>query len=279
MADLREIYSKSPSITPLDKSFRFKPKGQFFLFDPYLQEWTRGGDYASFSISMEIEEEDVYSNEYPERVLDFVDITQADLTVNFTARMQPMFLRRASMLSKRLTKTQVAVEDVEFSSKVTSGGVLRLPHMAITEVAVAASGAGAQTYVEGTHFSIDKVSGFLVVLRHPDGVVLDVNGQAPVDVVYSAAAFTREAFGFLSQTSIQTQIAFRQKVKFGPQVLAVFHRCQIRPDGEVGMGGDGSEFGEMSYTCRVFADPTKSADFQLGEAIDLPRDLDFDLAA
>ena len=279
MADLKEIYSKSPSSTPLDRNFRFKPKGQFFLLDPYLNEWTRGGDYSAFSISAEIEEEDVFSNEYPERILDFVDVTSADITINFTAKMMPSFLRRAAMLSKRLTRTQEAVVGATVSQAVTSGGAIRLPHLAITDVAVDAGGAGAQAYVEGVNFTIDKVSGFLLILKHPDGVVVDAKGQAVVDVIYSAAAFTRETFGLMSQTSIQTSIAFRQKVKWGPQVLVIIHRAQIRPDGEITLGGDGNEFGEMSFTCRVFADPTKGGDFQLGEAIDLPRDLDFDLAA
>lgn len=279
MPDLKEIYSKSPSITPLDRNFRFKPKGQFYLFDPFLGEWTRGGDYSNFAITPEFEENDVTSNEYPERVLDFVDITSADITVSFTARMLTPFLRRASMLSKRLTKTQAAVEDVTHSQAVTSGGVIRLPHLAITDCIVEAGGAGAQVYVEGEHFTIDKISGFLVVLKHPEGVVLDVKEQAVIDVIYSAAEFTREAFGLMSQTSIQTSIAFRQKTKWGPQVLVIIHKVQIRPDGEIVLGGDGTEFGETTYTCRVFPDVTKGGDFQLGEAIDLPRDYDFDLAA
>lgn len=267
MAD--EVYSKSATFRPLGNNLRMKPKGQFALKLIGEEFYEKGGDYSSFNWTPDIEENDVNSNEYPERTLALVDITKSDITIAFTARMATDVLRRISMLSEEKTYSQAAVAAGSVTKNMPVGKLLSLGAMDVTVTSV--TGPADEVYVLGTHYELDSATGMIGILAHPDGVAA-VEGVAEVTIDFTAPTIEgRKAYGFMSQTSIRATILFRQKVKWGPQSAVEFWDVQLRPDGDIVLGGDGDEFAEVSFTGRVFADPTRGAGYELGRAVDLPR--------
>ena len=267
-----EVYSNTPAIRPLGNAFRFKPKGVFWMRPVGSEFIERGGDYQEFKLTTTIEENEVYDNQYPEKTLALVDLTKADITVSFQSRMMVEFLRRTAVLSSVLTYSQQAAIDVSITKTIPTGKGIRLAHRDISDIEIMSTGVGAEIYVAGVHYDLDGASGQLFILAHPDGVVLDADGNAEVDITYSAPAIEgRKSYGPMSQTDIRCAIGFRQKMKWGPQIDAVFHDVQLRPDGDIMLGSDGDDFGTMGFTGRVFADPTKPAGFQLGELVDIER--------
>ena len=267
-----EVYNKAATFRPLTNDLRMKPKGQFALeiIGEEADGFDKGGDYSSFTVTPNIEENDVNSNEYPEKTLALVDITTADISIGFSARMATDVLRRISMLSEQKTFTQAAVAAGTMTKMMAPNKLFSLGAMDVTVTTVL--GPNAEEYVFGTHYEIDSATGMVGVLKHPDTVLADESGRAEVTVEFTAPEIEgRKAYGFMSNTTIRARILFRQKNKWGPQSAIEFWDVQLRPDGEIVLGGDGEEFAEVNFTGRVFADPTRGAGYELGRAIDLPR--------
>lgn len=268
---MAEAYSTAPSLRPLDANYRYKPRGMFTMAEVGSANFNLGGDFDTFDVTTEIEENDVFSNETPEKSLALVDVTKAEIGISFTSRMLTKQIRRTQMLSSKQTFSQPAAPGQELDATIVVGDIIMLDHMAVTMGAVT---SGAVVMVRGLHYECDSETGAFQLLLAPDGVILDAEGALEVHIEYDALEIVnRVAFGFMSQTDIRYTIQFRQKQKWGPQSFFQFWIVQLRPDGNMPLGGDGEDFGTQSFVGRVYPDFTRPAGFQLGRAIDIPKAL------
>ena len=108
--------ANTPIYRPLPNSFRMKPKGQFLIKPADSEEWHKGGDYDEFKYSIDIEETEVYSNEFPEKTLALLDITKAEPTISFSARMMTPFLTEVAFMSAKMAGSGMGVSSVDLAS-------------------------------------------------------------------------------------------------------------------------------------------------------------------
>lgn len=265
----------SPIVRPLDNNFRFQAKGQFFIRDKGAKVWKKGGDYEEFKWSYNIEENEIFSNEYPEQTLAYVDVTKADITLSFTARMMTEQLRRVAFMSQEgLSYSQDAAEAATEIYLLQAGDVIELPHKDLTDVALTAKDEldADVNLVEGTHYSVSAADGLVDVYALPAEAAVSADGETTVTVVYDADAIVgRKAYGILSATDIRKEVKFVQNTKLGVMHDSVLWDIQLRADGDILLGGDGTDMGSMGFTGRVFADPSHGAGFELGMVTERER--------
>ncbi|MBC6716915.1 hypothetical protein H9Q09_11920 [Aurantimonas sp. DM33-3] len=265
----------SPIVRPLDNSFRFQTKGQWLIKLPGSKTWKKAGDYNEFKFSYNIEENEIYSNEYPEQTLAFVDVTKAEVSLGFTTRMMTDFLRRVAFMSKPgLTFDQAAADAVIDTTFAAAGDVIEVAHRNLTNVALTVKDEldAEIDLVEGTHYAVSAADGLIDVFALPADAAVNENGEAEVTTTYDAEAIVGQvAYGVLSATDIRASVKFLQNTKLGVQHEVEFWDVQIRADGDVVLGSDGTEMGEMGYTGRVFADPTRGAGFEMARVLERAR--------
>ena len=247
---------------PLTGNLRIKNKCQI-LARPLGEAYFRSmGDHSSVNLSFTIEETEVYSNESPDKDLVLVDITKAEPALSAALRQTTDFGAQILFLTgKPLKSVGTPVADRNFAfAGMTPGDVADLGVENITKLVVTDA-----KFVKGTHYEIDQEAGRIELIAIPDGADGDLEGTV------SGTAGVLPAYGLMDQTQIRCSVLIRTNNKFGRNWELEFFICQPRPEGELPLGMDGDDFGEVTVNFRIFADPSQPRAFRYGRIRELPR--------
>ncbi|SMC57375.1 hypothetical protein SAMN06297251_10447 [Fulvimarina manganoxydans] len=229
------------------------------------------GDTTSVTGTRTLEESEVYSNETPDKDLALTDITKNEMSFNFVLRQMTAFAKKILFQSEEVVVSQAAVaaEAASFVG-IAAGDIADLDHHSISQITVEC--AATQTaYVEGTNYVLDGEMGRLEIVAHPAGATVAVDGTADIDVVYDADAADVVTYGPASKTDVRAEIIIRQNNRWGPSFDYELWDMQMRPDGDLIMGQDGDDFGEMTIVGRAYADSTKAPEYRIGRVRQIPK--------
>ena len=247
---------------PLEGNLRFKNKCQI-LAKPAGESFYRSlGDNSSVNMSYTIEETEVYSNESPDKVLAVLDITKAEPTLAMTLRQVTDFCARVMFLTgKPANAAPVAVVDRPFEFVgMKAGDVADLGVQNITEIDLTTAG-----FVEGTNYQVDKEAGRFEFILAPNGYVAATGVKGTV----SGDGSSLPIYGMMDKTQIRTAILIRTHNKYGRNWEVELWDVQVRPDGDLALGSDGDDFGELTVNGRLFPDPAQPAAFKFGRIREL----------
>ena len=253
---------------PFNGHVRMKPTGVLMAKLKNEAGFINVGDYENVSYNIEIEEEDIFSPQTPERSKVATLPTESNITLSFElSQLTDMFRAIAYQSDPTLVFQQDAVPAGKVSIvKGKAGRIFPTGRRKISDVKVVSKAAGAPVYVEGTHFQYDGETGHVEILKHSND-----GAEADFDIEFKAAAVAgRQIWGMLSNTDIRGSLMFQSTNKYGPKQLVEFWDVQFRADGDQTLGSNSTDWANVSFTGSVFADPMKPLAFQYGQVTDLP---------
>ena len=256
---------------PFDGHIRMKPTGVLLAKLAGDAGFVNVGDYESVTYSVEIEEEDIFSPQAPERVKIATLPTESSISLSFELSQLTDMFRAVAYASE---PDLVFAQDAAANTKITviaakAGRIFPVGKRKISAVEVTdpAAQAGDPVYVEGTHFQFDGETGHVEIIAHPDG-----SDTGTVDIEFASAAIAgRKTWGLLSSTDIRGSLMFRSTNKYGPLQLTEFWDVKFRADGDQTLGSNSTDWANVSFTGEVFANSAKPLAFAYGQVTDLPR--------
>lgn len=249
---------------PLEGNLRIKNKCQVLARPAGEKFWRLLGDHSGVNLSYTIEETEVYSNETPDKDLAVLDITKAEPTLTMNLRQITDFCAQVMFLTGKpnaVAPAPVVDRKVKWIGMV-AGDVADIGVQGITKIV-----ATPNTLVEGTHYQVDKEAGRFEVIALPDAFPT-ADG---IEVTVSGSGTGLPTYGMMDKVQIRSGILIRTNNRHGRNWEVELWDVQLRPDGDLAMGSDGDDFGELTVNGRLFADASQPAAYRFGRIRELPR--------
>lgn len=192
--------------------------------------WKLMGDLNSFSVSVNVEKEDIYSNEYPTRTLVETTVTQVSADVSFECRAMTDWVRAASVMGNIQYDTQSSVTAKVFTAAaVEVGDIYEIGYRDATITSVTDT-ADTTTWSEGTDYKFDAKSGKIQVKALP------VGGDGDLKVTFDAPAITeadkRLVTGIAQNTTLKVQLMWVGHNAVGVREEVELHNVEVTPTGD-----------------------------------------------
>lgn len=247
---------------PVTEHLAMKPTGVLMVRLAGETGFMNLGNYESVSFSMEKEEEDIWSPQTPIRSKVGTIVNEISATLSFELNQLTAGFRSVAMQSQRgLVLRQQAVAKAPFEIvDFEAGRIVPIGYRDVTEVKI-------EGYEENKHFQVDRLTGNLEIIAHPDG-----KPRGKVAGTVSAAAIDGWSLhGIMSDMDIRGSAMFRSTNLYGPLQLVEFWDVQLSPTDEVTLGSNSADLGSISFEGSIFADPRREGAFEYGRVTDLPR--------
>ncbi|MGQ3049852.1 MAG: hypothetical protein ACT6Q8_24245 [Niveispirillum sp.] len=236
--------------SPLSSDLYSIPKGQILFRKAGAKSFALLGDADNFSLEVAVERDERYSNEYGTRTLVDTIITQTSATVSMTLLQMSGLIRALSVLGEDSTMTQTATtaQTIDITG-VKAGGIVKTPHLAISNVVITGMDAGDDYRVNGPTGTIE----FLI----------DVPGGT-TSATYDAAAVTSgHQSGVASGTGLRGTLMFVGTNSKGPKALLMLHDVQLTPAGARAFLSD-TDRSSIELTGTAFPIAGQPAGFAIG---------------
>jgi hypothetical protein len=225
------------------------------------------GDYEDINLAYEVEETEIVGNDSKVQTVRKTIVTKTGGTLTFSARQISDIVRELMYMSEKRTVAQDA--NAAFSKAFKNLKVGDIIETDILNPAVATLGQGvgedAVEFVKGTHFHV-TTTGRVEILALPVGYVPATD--ADLDVAGPAAALSTTEYGILRASSKTLRIVIEQVNDNGDDI--VIPKIQIRPDGDLSLGGSGTDPVAVSFTGKIQEDITEEDGRRLGYARAVP---------
>lgn len=249
---------------PLSNDLYSIPKAQL-LFRPQGQEtFELLGDSDEVTIETAVEETERFTNEAGIRLLAITIVTQVDATVNMTLVQLSDRNRALSLLGELDAAIQTLDATVvkNISDVLTNDAIYQLDGDFDVTITSITDGAGTETYIEGTHYRVDRAGGFVQFIDKPAGADDDaIITYSRPEVV---AADERAKIGIASRTENRGTLIIRGTNEVGPRLMVTLHDVQLRADGSRNYISE-TDVDSIAIVGRVFRDENQPSGFELGQ--------------
>jgi hypothetical protein len=263
-----------PVFTPVSPDNLFMSRCQVLFSERGTDRFVNLGDFEELGTTPNLTEIERFSKEYPTSTLVRTDVIRKDVSISMTAKsLTPAaraMLFMAASTKDYLVQAAVAAGEAIFED-VNVGDIFSLGARDISVTSVT-DGAVSDpvTYVLGTHYRIDRRTGYLEITAIPSGAA-----GTDIEVSFSAPAITaadkRQHLGVLAGRGIRGRLFIRGiSDSDKDHIEATFWDVEIRPSGDIALQG-GDDFGDITLTGRVYADGTRPAGKEIGEVAVIPR--------
>lgn len=239
-------------LTPISGDYAI-PKGLIYWQAEGSDTMVELGDADAVEISIEVEEQERYSNQFGTRTLADSQVTQVSAELSMTLLQMTSLNRALALMGTKAWMNQSSAPAQTYTiTGVQAGGIYELPHLDVT-VSEVTDGAATVTYDEGTHYEVDAEAGLLRVISIP--------GSADTDAViaYDAAAIdgTSERLQVTigANSNIRGKIVIRGTNDVGARVMVELPIVQIRPSGSRSYISE-SDYGSVELTGKIIRHPS-----------------------
>lgn len=256
--------------TPLSTDLYSIPRVQILFRKKGSTKYINLGDAEAFTITPDLTEIERYSKEYPTRTLARTDVTQRGGTIGLTLLHFTPTLRGAMFMAdptSTLVQTAVLAGSVEFDG-VAVGDIYSLGAVDVAVSAVTDGESSPKAYTAGTHYRVDRRTGFVEILAKPDGAGSDITVSYTAPEITAAAA--RQSLGLMANTGVRGEIFARGVGDIGPLDEVTLWDVELRPSGDIEIQG-GDDYQQIALTGRLYADGTKASGYQYGRIRAIPR--------
>lgn len=256
---------------PLSNDTYRLPRCQVLFRKQGSTKWSNLGDVEALSITPELTEIERYGKDSSTRVLRRSDVVQKDANGSMTLMQATADVRGMLFMSDPDTyvaQDSVAAGEAEFSA-VEAGGIYRLDSLDVTVSAVTdGDDVDPVPFVEGTHYRVDRRTGFIEVLALPE------TGDGDMVVTYTAPEITstekRQSLGLMSNNGVRGSLFIRGQGDIGPVEEVELWDVEIRPSGDIALQGE-DDYASMELSMRIYADGTQAEGYQLGRIRSIPK--------
>jgi len=227
------------------------------------------GDIDDFTISLENERLERFSNQYGTRTKTDTRLLQQNATISFTA-VQNTARNMAIMFGAEKTfKTQAVATGTFVHNNVKAGDIVDLGALDVTLISILGDATITGAYATG-NYELDSRAGLLKILSIPSAA----SAMSGFDVKYLPGAITgsdgRLHIGLGSSPDLEGKLIFiALNADNEPVEKVTLHKCKLGPNGDVNLISD--EYRTLPVQGDIIADTTKAAGFYLGQLEDLTQ--------
>ncbi|GLQ53598.1 hypothetical protein [Devosia nitrariae] len=244
----------------------------------FSKAFVRTGDYSNITLQNEFETEDVFGNDGPTRTLRAKWLVQKSGVLNQGWR-QISDLGHAIIFGGSpdsfYTQAAQAAGGSFLTDEIGQDEAAVLPFLDGEVTAVMSLDAVPIAYVENQHYTFDPASGIFDIRKHPDGVVVDADGRAAVEITYGAPAITAADkvlhAGIMQLDDGLVGAAMFNQVGKGENLRITCHQVTFLNTEEVPIGSDENSPVAISVNGTLSEDPSKAEGFRWGEILKLKR--------
>jgi hypothetical protein len=258
--------------TPLPNDTYSLPRAQVLFRRHGTEKWINLGDVEAFSYTPELTEIERYGKDSDTRVLRRSDVIQKDANGSMTLVQMSDVVRGMMFMSdpdSYAAQAEVTAGTYTITN-VEPGGIYRLPAFDVTVTAIT---DGNETepvnYVEGTHYKVDRRTGFIEILAIPEGAS-GTDAEVTYDAPEVTATEKRQELGLMQNNGVRGSLFVRGQGAVGPNDEVELWDCEIRPSGDVQLQGE-DDYQQIELSFRVYADGTKPAGFEYGRIRSIPK--------
>jgi hypothetical protein len=246
-----------PGALPLPDNLYFKQRCQI-LVGPYGADYHENqGDFESIEAAYDIQETEVYGNDSTVQVLRLSEVYRVGINITGVMRQMTGVLKNV-MLAAEDNVVDLAAITVPATKVITGAKAGRIYSTGRSNIVVTGVVDGDdETLVAGVDYRVDAKTGRVEALKD----------FAELTISYTSPAHKKNKRSIASKPNQFFSVIIRQLHDVGDDL--VFTKCQLRADGTVSMGADGTATGTLSVAIKVMVDPLAEEGFELGYAVPL----------
>ena len=253
-------------VSPLDSNFLWQGRGRLLFKPEDAAAFFDLGLVNAFTVQVEVDEQDIYSSNFPVRT----KIATLTNEINPTAGFTTLTVSRQALALAVMGLEQVANSPADtHSANIAGGAVIGAIHdlsavaESIDESEDIEVTSGATPLVKDVHFRVIAAGQAMIeIIALPAGVV----SGAALAVAWTSRAVSGSRIGVASTSGVRGHLVFLSTEAGREPVRVDLWNVQIRPDGEVGFIGETDPI-ELSFTASIQIDGSKPAGFQLGQVL------------
>lgn len=227
------------------------------------------GDSDSVDVTTEVTTTERFSNECGLRTKAQEIVTEINATVSMTLVQLNDTNRALSLLGEANEFTQVGAAGIveQFTGCGAVGSIVNLANSFVDTggTITVTDGAGAITYVQGTDYLLDDLSGAIQIIAEPAGGP-DGDLEVTYDTLTITATDEKNRIGLASKSDNTGSLIIRQCQDFGPNVRLFLPIVQLRPAGDRSYVSE-TDFDTIELEGSILSDSTQPAGFELGEEL------------
>lgn len=255
------------AISPITGDY-FSGKGRLYFKITGGTVFEEIGDVDDFTISLENERLERFSNQYGTRTKTDSRLQQQNATIAFTAVQNSARNMATVFGAEKVFNTQTAVTGTYVHNGVKAGDIVDLGGLDLTMISVLGDGVPTGDYVAGTHYELAARSGILKVLAIPTAA----SAMTGFDAKFLKAEITGSAgrlnIGLGSSPDLEGTLMFIGLDTDNNEVeKVILHKVKLSPNGDINFISD--EYRTLPVQGDIVADTTQAAGYYLGTLLDL----------
>jgi hypothetical protein len=253
-------------VSPITGDY-FSGKGRLYFRLTGATRLEEIGDVDDFSISLENERLERFSNQYGTRTKTDTRLQQQNATISFTCAQNTARNMAIVFGAEKTFKTQVQVTGSYTHNSVQAGDIVDLGALDVTLYSIRGDNTPTGAYATG-NYELDSRAGILKILSIPTAAA----AMTGIDVSFDKAAITGSAgrldVGLGSSPDLEGTIIFvGLDTDNNPVEKITLHKVKLSPNGDINFISD--EYRVLPVQGDVIADTSQAVGFYLGKLEDL----------
>lgn len=254
------------AISPITGDY-FSGKGRLYFRLTGSTRVEELGDTDDFSISLENERLERFSNQYGTRTKTDSRLLQQSATVSFTLLQNTARNMAIVFGAEKAFKTQAVVTGTYVHNNVAAGDLVDLGALDVSMISILGGNSATAEYTTG-YYELDSRSGLLKITSIPPTGA----SFTGIDVKFLKGSITGSAgrleVGLGSSPDLEGTLIFvGLDTDNNPVEKITLHKVKLSPNGDINFISD--EYRSLPIQGDVTADTSQSAGFYLGKLEDL----------